>query len=180
MDLTVVSKNKYLWQKIRLSLPECHVDFSETLPVGFTGSVIFDSDTIKGDAPRGALTVSRHGGAALTRPFSEEELRLAVYGKGKRRLRLADADRCAILDGVQIRLTEVEFALLRVLYDREGGFVSRGEIIEKVWNNSVSESAVNVYVHYLREKFERGGERLIFSSRKEGYRLNDALLEVRY
>lgn len=179
MDVTVVGKNKYLWQKIRLCLPECLVEFSETLPRGDIGTVIFDLDTAEGDAPRGAVTVSRLGGATLPRPFSEEALRCAVYGEGERRLRLSETDRCANLDGEQIRLTEVEFALLKLLYEKEGGFASRDEIIEKVWHSSVSESSLNVYVHYLREKFERGGERLIFSSRKEGYRLSSALLEVK-
>lgn len=179
MDITVVGKNKYLWQKIRLCLPECSVEFSESAPLAAVGTVIYDADTAECDVPRGAVTVSRRGEATLQSPFSEGDLRRVLFGTGKSRLRLALSDRCAYLDGEQIRLTEVEFALLKLLYDKEGGFATREEIISRVWHSAVTESAVNVYIHYLREKLERSGEKLIFSSRKEGYRLSEALMEVR-
>ena len=40
-----------------------------------------------------------------------------------------------------------------------GEAVSREEILERVWHGEADGGIVNVYIHYLREKLESGGER---------------------
>ena len=36
---------------------------------------------------------------------------------------------------------------------------------------------LNVYVHYLREKLEKRGEKIIISSRKSGYKIDEKYLK---
>ena len=74
-----------------------------------------------------------------------------------------------------IMLAAKKYKLLRVLSDA-GDYVSRENLIMSVWGADVDGGVLNVYVHYLREKLERGGEKIILSSRKEGYRINEKYL----
>jgi DNA-binding response OmpR family regulator len=39
------------------------------------------------------------------------------------------------------------------------------------------EGLINVYVHYLREKLEVGGEKIINSSRKNGYAIDEKFIK---
>ena len=118
------------------------------------------------------------GDAVLPLPLSLAALWQAVEGaKGERILTLGADGRSAIFGGEIIRLTEVEYRLLAALMSARGEFVSRERLLREVWEDGASGGALNVYVHYLREKLERGGERLIVSSRTEGYRINGRYLK---
>ena len=86
---------------------------------------------------------------------------------------LSDDTRSIRLYGSKIKLTEVEYALLHALVKAEGAFISREELRRRVWGEESSEGLLNVYIHYLREKLERGGEKVILSSRKSGYAIAD-------
>lgn len=79
--------------------------------------------------------------------------------------------RCVILRGNKIKLTDVEYRLLDALMIADG-FVSRRSLMRKVWSDECDSGVLNVYVHYLREKLEVGGEKIIISSRREGYRID--------
>ena len=89
---------------------------------------------------------------------------------------LSLADRCAILYGERIKLTEVEFSLLSLLYSHGGKYVSRDEVLNKIWNGEADGGVINVYIHYLREKLEKHGEKIILSSRKNGYCIDEKFL----
>ena len=78
----------------------------------------------------------------------------------------------AYLSGEEIKLTDVEFKLLEVILSADG-FVSKQELLHTVWGEGYDEGVVNVYVHYLRRKLEKDGQKLIISSRNEGYRISD-------
>ena len=171
MKITLVSSNVYLFQKIRLLCPEDELSLSER-PTGDFDKLIWDADTALGNAPKDAITVSRHSGSTLNRQFGEGELHAALNKNSERAISVEKESRTVILRGRRIKLTEVEFALLWELYSADGAFVPRGELIRKVWGNLGNDSLINVYVHYLREKLETGSQRLIFSSRKEGYKLD--------
>lgn len=77
--------------------------------------------------------------------------------------------RDALLDGRRIHFSELEYALLSLLAEADGQYVSRDEIAHRVWDGRADARLINVYIHYLREKMERKGERLILSSRGRGY-----------
>ena len=72
-------------------------------------------------------------------------------------------------------MTELEAALLALLISADGDFVSREEILKRVWQNDADPGIINVYIHYLREKIERG-EKIILSSRKRGYGIDEKYL----
>ena len=86
-------------------------------------------------------------------------------------LLLLEKERALRFYGEEIRLTEVEFALLTALVRASGKFLSRTALRAAVWGDAGTDGLLSVYIHYLREKLERGGEKVILSSRKEGYAL---------
>ena len=81
-----------------------------------------------------------------------------------------------MLRGEVIKLTEVEHALFLALMKRGGEFASREDILREVWGSEADEGIINVYVHYLREKLEKSGEKIIVSSRKLGYKIDGKYL----
>ena len=167
MKIALISKNKYLWQKLRLIFPSDEIALCD-FKITDSDRLLWDCDTADGTPPEDAILISRSGNG-LSPHFTREEL-LPTLG-GRARLYLNESGRTVTLDGKRVKLTELEFSLLSLLYASRGKFVSRSTIIEKVWGEVGNDGLTNVYIHYLREKLETGNERLIFSSRKEGYML---------
>ena len=83
-------------------------------------------------------------------------------------LTLFASRRSALLDGQEIFFSRREFALLSALFEADG-FLSREQLIERIWDGKADARTVNVYIHYLREKLEAGGRRIICSDRTRGY-----------
>ncbi|MBQ2793401.1 MAG: winged helix-turn-helix transcriptional regulator [Clostridia bacterium] len=150
------------------------------------GAVIVDADTCPtvegGDvfltrSEERLADFSRHGTVAFLIPFSFEDIENALQKCQKSdtgRLVLLENERAARLDGVTVRLTDVEYRLLRVLLSVPvGEYVSKQKIVAEVWGEGVDGGVVNVYVHYLREKLEKNGEKIIISSRNLGYKINE-------
>jgi len=77
-----------------------------------------------------------------------------------------------------LALTAREYALLVLLLEERGRVVSRDRILRDVWKDEQGSSSnvIEVYVRYLRQKLEDGGEpRLIHTIRGRGYCLNDGI-----
>jgi len=121
--------------------------------------------------PTGIKIITMGEGGDLPLPFAFTELFSAIEGCGGNAPKLTLGERCAYLRGEKIPLTEVELALLRVLYDAKGEYVSREELLSRVWAEGTDNGVVNVYVYYLRQKLERG-EKIINTSRKLGYKID--------
>jgi two-component system OmpR family response regulator len=70
------------------------------------------------------------------------------------RLSLDPATREAVCDGVDVRLTAREFALLRALLIRPGAILSRSELEDRIygWGKEVESNAVEYLIHSLRRK----------------------------
>ena len=80
-------------------------------------------------------------------------------------------------------LTAREYQLLLLLLERKGTVVSRELILRQVWNDeqasNSSSNVIEVYVRYLRQKLEEGGERrLIHTIRGQGYCLSERLPQL--
>src|SRR5919112_1551214 len=87
---------------------------------------------------------------------------------------LDPAKRTTTVDEADVALSPREFALLQMLLARDGGVVTRPEILEHVWDSSYdgASNVVDVYVRNLREKTDRRfGVRLIHTVRGAGYRI---------
>jgi DNA-binding response OmpR family regulator len=75
-----------------------------------------------------------------------------------------------------VALTAREYQLLLLLLKRKDTVVSRDLILRRVWNDerSTSSNVIEVYVRYLRQKLEEGGERrLLHTVRGQGYCLGE-------
>ena len=118
----------------------------------------------------------------LVKPFAFEEL-LARIRALLRRQREPDVLQVAdlVLDprshsvrraGEEIELSDREFRLLEVLMRHSGQVLSRTKLLDHVWGYDAepSSNVVDIYVHYLRRKVDRGHERpLIRTVRSVGY-----------
>ena len=119
------------------------------------------------------------GERRLSLPLSLSELWEAVEdGESERLLSLDGESKSAILGGEIIKLTEVEYRLLAALASARGDFVSRRRLLAEVWGEGASGGILNVYIHYLRDKLEGRGEKLILSSRTEGYKIDGRYLNA--
>jgi two-component system OmpR family response regulator len=125
----------------------------------------------------------------VTKPFSLEELiarievilrRAAGEGGGAvdDRLELADL----VMDvarhevrkaGAVVALSPTEFRLLRFLLANAGRVLSKGQILDQVWDYDFDGdgNVVETYISYLRRKLDRGDPPLIHTVRGVGYTL---------
>jgi two-component system, OmpR family, response regulator MprA len=121
----------------------------------------------------------------LVKPFAYEELLARVRALLRRaapgeRLRFADlrlepASRGAWRGERAIALTATEFDLLQHFLRHPRQVMTRAQLIEAVWNGEPdTDNVVAVYIGYLRQKLEQGGEsRLLHTVRGAGYALRE-------
>jgi len=121
----------------------------------------------------------------LTKPFRMEELVARVRALLRRSvslksvheigdLRIDCTSRIATHRGRRLFLSTTEFQLLELLATNSGTPVSRGQILEQVWDDRARDTnVVEVYINYLRHKLEKeGAPRLISTVRGQGYMLS--------
>ncbi|MGW2382251.1 response regulator transcription factor [Streptomyces lincolnensis] len=75
------------------------------------------------------------------------------------------------LHGRAVRLSATEFALLRLLMRNAGRVISKGEILDSVWNYGFQgeSGVVETYVYYLRRKLGDSRQSVIRTVRGAGY-----------
>ncbi len=172
MKVAVKTSDKYLYQKIKLMLP---LDiFSED--ENFIPDILLTDSEFSESFRTRVIKMSRTGDCELRIPFSEEELLSVLSKKEKNQPAIALSDRAAILRGERIALTEIEYSLFSALVAGGGEFIPRERLLKLVWGEGTSDGVLNVYIHYLREKLEVGGEKIIISSRKYGYKISERYL----
>ncbi len=125
----------------------------------------------------------------LTKPFALEELLARVRALSRRvptvttpdllRVRDLELDRSSRTvrrGGETIDLSSREFALLEFFMRHKNQVLTRDQILERVWGleSEVMPGSVDTYVHFLRRKIERRGEKpLIKSIRGIGYKMEE-------
>src|SRR5262252_2910867 len=124
----------------------------------------------------------------LTKPFAMEELLARINAllrrrdqrfDGNPRLNVGDltldlVGHEARRDGGVIELTAKEFALLEYLMRHPGQVLTRTQIVDAVWRYDMEalSNVVDIYIHYLRDKIDRGFSRpLIKTARGVGYKI---------
>jgi two-component system, OmpR family, response regulator len=153
------------------------VDRGGRVPVLFLTARDATEDKVRG------LTIG--GDDYVTKPFSLEELiariravlRRAGKGPGEtERLRFADLEMDEETHEVRragqpIELTATEFNLLRFLLSNPRRVLSKGQILDHVWNYDFGgdSSIVETYVSYVRKKVDGREPRLIHTVRGVGY-----------
>ena len=175
--LLIMVADKYLYRKIELMLRDEYEAVSSEYG-GVIDLVIRDGTLPPAKTTARSVTLGEHHDLAL--PFSREMLIRAISGGSDAQsgAALELGNKCAYLRGEMISFTEVEFSLFSALMSAEGRFISRDELIGRVWGKDADGGILNVYVHYLREKLEYKGEKIIISSRKNGYKIDGKYLTV--
>jgi two-component system OmpR family response regulator len=106
----------------------------------------------------------------MAKPFSLQELEARVRALSRRGMGGASstikhgplvydqAGRVATIDGKMVDLSARELGLLEVLLQRAGRLVSKDQLVERLceWGEEVSNNAIEVYIHRLRKKIEKG------------------------
>ncbi len=110
----------------------------------------------------------------MAKPFSLAELEARVRALARRGAGAAtsvithgplvfdQSGKVASIDGVMIDLSAREIGLLEVLLQRTGRLVSKEQLVERLceWGEEVSNNAIEVYIHRLRKKIEKGPIRI--------------------
>ena len=175
MKISLLTDDKYLRAQAELLLSrEASLSF---LPDPKADITLLDVDTKEEKRGMGGrvIRLSRHAGVGdetLPLPFD-------FYRSLKRsdlaRLTLGEGGRTCFVDGRSVKLTSHEYALLALLVSKKGAFAKREEISEVIFGGG-GDNMINLYIHYLREKLESGAEKIILSSRKQGYAINENFL----
>ena len=110
----------------------------------------------------------------MAKPFALSELEARVRALTRRGVGMStsliqhgplvydQAGRVATLDGRMVELSARELGLLEVLLQRSGRLVSKDQLVERLceWGEEVSTNAIEVYIHRLRKKIEKGPIRI--------------------
>jgi two-component system OmpR family response regulator len=106
----------------------------------------------------------------MAKPFSLQELEARVRALSRRGMGSTSntirhgplvydqAGRVATIEGKMVELSARELGLLEVLLQRAGRLVSKDQLVERLceWGEEVSTNAIEVYIHRLRKKIEKG------------------------
>ncbi len=110
----------------------------------------------------------------MAKPFSLQDLEARVRALVRRGMGAASTvirhgplsydqtGRVATIDGKMVDLSARELGLLEVLLQRSGRLVSKDQLVERLceWGEEVSNNAIEVYIHRLRKKIEKGPIRI--------------------
>src|SRR5206468_368574 len=130
--------------------------------------LIAEDDQVLAD---GLLRSLRASGAAVDHVASGTEADAALLANNEFDLLILDlglprmhgqAGRVATIDGRMVELSARELGLLEVLLQRAGRLVSKDQLVERLceWGEEVSNNAIEVYIHRLRKKIEKGPIRI--------------------
>ncbi len=124
----------------------------------------------------------------LTKPFTTEELLARVRALTRRQgvvqlneIRFGDftlvlGNSSLIKEDKQVRLSQKELDVLKMLLAKPGTIVSKNDLITKVWglDSDAVDNNVEAYISFLRKKlFFLGSKVQISSQRKMGYLLEE-------
>jgi two-component system OmpR family response regulator len=110
----------------------------------------------------------------MAKPFPLQELEARVRALVRRSsgattniirhgpLEYDQSGRVATVDGRMVDLSARELGLLEVLLQRSGRLVSKDQLVERLceWGEEVTYNAIEVYIHRLRKKIEKGPIRI--------------------
>ncbi|HVT75216.1 MAG TPA: response regulator transcription factor [Candidatus Paceibacterota bacterium] len=134
-----------------------------------------------------ALALDSGADDYMTKPYSHQELVSRMRALLRRTYKveptifsagrvLLDAGSQEVKhDGADVYLTRKEFALLELLLRNKGKVVSRGTIMEHVWDMESDPLSKTIETHIvnLRKKLEKKREKLIYNIPGRGYKIKD-------
>ena len=122
----------------------------------------------------------------ITKPFNMEELIARINALTKRPYEILDEvmtlddltidtnTQTVTKGGQDIYLTRREYMLLNCFARNEGRIITRGRILEEVWDRDASPftNTIETHIRNLRKKIESKNKRMIYTINGRGYRLN--------
>ncbi len=122
----------------------------------------------------------------VTKPFSFEELSARVKALMRRPQLLEESvfsvsnvildvhKQKVLVSGIETYLTRKEFSLLEFLLRNRPNVMSRGMIMEHVWNydSDPFSNTIESHILNLRKKIEKDGSRLIYNVPGRGYKID--------
>lgn len=143
-----------------------------------------DRETVPDIPPRNIFYLPVRAGLLLDRIagyLAEDDMtqRGAVISFGTFRLDLTE-NALTGPDGLHIRLTEKERAILLTLYHAEGRTIGRKDLLEKVWGyaDGIETHTLETHIYRLRQKIEQDPARPeILITEEAGYRLGGGLFQ---
>jgi DNA-binding response OmpR family regulator len=184
--LKMVQENEYDLLILDLNLPKVNGDQICALMRAEKISTPILILTVETDVTDKVRLLNSGADDYMTKPFSLEEI-IARVKAMLRRPKIMKADVMEIdnlvIDvkrhrvtraGKEINLTYKEFELLEYLAANQGYVITRGRIIEHVWdmNADLFSNSIEVHVFNLRKKVDQKGEkRLIHTIPNRGYKL---------
>jgi DNA-binding response OmpR family regulator len=119
----------------------------------------------------------------LTKPFESLELSARIKAHLRKIHRETQTNQMIVKDlvldlsrfvavrgGKDIKLSKTEFELLKFLIENKGIVLTRNKILVNVWGYDGSDSILDVYIKYLRDKIDRDfPEKLIKTIRGIGF-----------
>ncbi len=178
MKILVITDDIFLYKKAYLELSEIHTVTSD-ISESDISVIIYDCDSIFSLPSFDGIIIklsrnNKDDSYPLPLPIGKLEELIEKKDKSPR-LSLSNDGKYAILDGNNIKLTTLEFSLLSLLIHGGENYTSREKISKEVWENA-GDGLINIYIHYLRAKLEKGGEKIILASRNLGYKINEKYL----
>ncbi len=173
----IITSNDLIFNKLRLILrADAAVErVTEDCYPGEYDLVFADADAV---VPEGVNAVTVGEGSSVPFPFKHEDV-LGAFCNAKSicpsPLTLSANGKHAFLNGEVIKLSSGEYRLLERLLEGGDDFIPVEDLLRDVWGNQCDEGSVIVYVHYLRRKLEKHGEKIILSTRVGGcgYKIDD-------
>lgn len=158
----------------------------EIRDAGIETPIIFLS--IHHDTKSKILALDKGGDDYMTKPFAFEELRARLLALARRNpkressiitiddLTLDTNKRTVVRDGTQIYLTRKTYELLEYLMRNKGKVLSRGLIMEYVWNSDSDpfSNTIEAHILNLRKKININGKKnLVKNLPGRGYIMED-------
>ncbi len=146
--------------------------------------------SVRGDSDDKVNLLEAGADDYLAKPFTYNEFRARVHALTRRNYKIIeermmlddltiDVRKTEVTkDGKRIYLTRKEFLILQSLMTRKGEVVSRGELLEQVWNRETDpfSNTVEAHVRNLRKKVDlESKKRLIHTVPGRGYKVDHAL-----
>lgn len=124
----------------------------------------------------------------ITKPFNMEELLARITALSRRPYKILSeimtiedltintSTQTVTKEGLEVYLTRKEYMLLHCFARNEGKIMSRGKILEEVWEREGNPftNTIETHVRNLRKKIETKDKKLIHTVNGRGYKLSRA------
>lgn len=180
-EVYIISADKKFARMLQLALEKEKIKAITTVALPKKRCIaVIDLDSAKPQTANATITFSRDESLIPTfvRPFDvslfvREVKNLCSAGDETEDFKLSGDS--IIYGSVIIPLSDIEYTIFSMLYEKRGETVTLEEINDRVWNGDGKGNSAVVYINYLRKKIDfRFGKHFIITVRGRGYMLAES------